>query len=107
MPNQAVADDEHVVSLAEGHVAVRRLESIRAGARMHGFPLQNIFRRDGVELRFDDRIAALIAVYILSGIDGRPDPENTLIRILQRGLRGKGRDDGERGGGEPEGGSVE
>ena len=65
--------DEHSVFLAELDVTIRRLEVIRFWACMHGVPLQNIFRADGIELGFDEfRFPGIIPIELGSG-EGRAD----------------------------------
>jgi len=49
-----VADDEHVVLFAKGNVAIGRFKIERIGFWMDGFPFENVFGADGVELRFDE-----------------------------------------------------
>ena len=84
MPDQVVADNEHVILLAEGDVLVGNGEVISVRLRMDAFPLEAVFGRDGVELRFDDGVAARVLAGDLRSVDRRADDKVTLISIFQR-----------------------
>ncbi len=102
VPNQRVSHDEHVVLLAECYIAVRRVEGIDIGTGMDELPFQNIFRRDGVELRLHDGGAAGIAFLELRLIESRADMEIFLEYIFQCGcLRMGRRAGGQKGGQRP------
>ena len=94
MPDQAVADDEHPVLLAERDVTIGRREVEAVGARVQRFPLERVLRADAVELRRDDGVAARVALFELRLIHRHPDSEHPFIGPLQRGglaLRHRGR----------------
>ena len=85
MPDEAMADDEHLVLLAEGDVAVGRLPVVLIGLGMHELPLQIVLRRGRVEVLRGEggRIG------VLAG-DQRPvqsaaDQERVLEHVFQRG----------------------
>src|SRR5205807_6036823 len=106
VPQQRMPNDEHVVFLAERHIAIRRGEIVSVRRGMNQSPLQNIFRCNGVELRFDDRQRARIFFEDLPAIEGRADQKVILESVFQarpslrvRRLR-KGDTEEERGGDE-------
>src|SRR5208282_4625019 len=78
VPDQIVTHDKHVVLLAKGDILIGKIESILAGLRMNPLPLKDILRRNGVELRFDESIAALILSGDLRLVDGGADDEVAL-----------------------------
>jgi hypothetical protein len=93
MPNQVVANDKHLVFLAEGNVLVRNSKVVLVGVRMNVLPLKAILRRDGIELRRKDCIAARILSGDLSRIDRRADHEVAAIRVFERrGSLSRGRE---------------
>jgi hypothetical protein len=53
MPDQSASNDEHVVFLAEGRVAVSRGKFIFVGLGMNTRPFQGIFRSNGIEALFN------------------------------------------------------
>ena len=54
MPDETVTDDEHLVLLAEGDIAVSRLPVVLVGLRMDELPLQIVFRGDRAEMLLGD-----------------------------------------------------
>jgi hypothetical protein len=79
-----VTDDEHVVSFAEGNVAVRKIEGIPIGLGVNALPLKDIFRRDGVELRSENGVSKRIAASDLAFVDGGTDVKQSSIRTFER-----------------------
>ena len=59
---------------------------------MDALPLEHVFRRDGVELGFDEGVRALILPGDLRLVHGRADDEVALEGLLQRSgsMRGSG-----------------
>ena len=76
VPDQIVADDEHVVLFAEGDVLVGNGEVVLIRLRMNVLPFKAVFGRDGVELRFNDGIAARILAGNLRGVNGSADEKS-------------------------------
>ena len=85
VPNQAVADDEHMILFAELDILVGQLEGIDAGPGMNALPFEDVFRSDGAELAGDESRAADIGPSELAGIESCADHEVALIGLLQRG----------------------
>ncbi len=84
VPDQRVADDRHVVGFAERNIPIAGVEIKRVRARVDDFPLEHVFRRNGIELRLNDGIAALISVGKLAGIDGHAHEEIVFEGFLER-----------------------
>ncbi|MEI9967713.1 MAG: hypothetical protein WDM87_03450 [Terracidiphilus sp.] len=84
MPNQIVPHDKHVVLLAERDIFVSQIERVLAGLGVDVHPLERVFRRDGVELRFDQIVFTLILPGDLSLINSCADDEITFESQLQR-----------------------
>ena len=84
MPHQAMGYGEHVVLLPEGHVPIGQSEIVGIRLGMDAFPLESIFRRDGVELRLDDRIPAAILARDLGGADCRANQKVAPVGLFQR-----------------------
>jgi len=82
VPDQIVAYDEHVVLLAEGNVFIRQVERVVVGRGMDERPLEDVFRRDGVELRGEEGIGAGVAAGDLGFVNGRADVKQTAISAL-------------------------
>ncbi len=68
MPHQIVAENKHVVLLAESNVAICRIEVKFVRLRMNLLPLKQVFWRDCVEL-LDDKFKRLwlIAHHLVCG----------------------------------------
>ena len=71
------------MGLSEIYILVQSVESVGIGLRMNGFPFQNVFRGNRVEIGFDDAIAAGILAGKLSLIDGNANGKVPLERILE------------------------
>ena len=84
MPNQRVANGVHIVRLAELNVTIRPGEIVLSWLWVDGFPLQNIFRGNGVKLRLDNRSTALIFLEELRLVDRDTDEKIVFIGVLQR-----------------------
>ena len=82
MPN-----DEHVVFLAECDIAIRRGEIVFVRRGMDQAPLQNIFRRNGIELRDDERRHSRVLFKDVTPVERRANHENVFESFLQRRLR--------------------
>lgn len=91
VPEQIVPDDKHLVLFAECDVLIGQAEVVLARLRMDDFPLQYVFRRDRVELRFNECVATRIRARNLRRIDRRADNEVSLVRLFQRCRRRLGR----------------
>jgi hypothetical protein len=85
MPDKAMADDEHVILLAELDILVGQLEVIDIRPGMNALPLEDVFRCDGVELAGDNGRAAGIGPGELRGIDGCANQKVAPIGVLERG----------------------
>lgn len=60
MPNESMAHDEHAVLLAKLDKAIGSRKIVASRFGMDQRPLQNVFRRDRVEVRAHDRGATRI-----------------------------------------------
>ncbi len=83
VPYQVVADDEHLVLLAEGNVLVGRSEIVAVHPGMDHFPLHDVLGTDGVELRGDDPGGAGILLFKLALIERCADAEEALEGVFQ------------------------
>jgi hypothetical protein len=86
VPNQGVADDEHPVLPPKFHITVRRRKVVPVRLRMNGFPFQNIFRTDGVELRLDERSLGGFSAGALRFIECRADEKVVFEDFFEGGL---------------------
>ena len=79
VPNERVPDDVHVVLLAELDEGVGRLEviAIRAFPRMDELPLQVVFRRNLVELLFNERMS-----FFTTSFPRRPAAPVAMLRLM-------------------------
>ena len=84
VPHQAMANNEHFVLLAEGDVAVGRVEIVAVRTRVYGLPLEPVLGADGAKLRRDDGVTARVAFLELGRVQGSPDSEDVLMGSLER-----------------------
>ena len=98
VPDERVADHLHLILLAEGDELVGGLEVEGAGFGVDDFPLQDVFRGDGVELRGDQGGRGSILFgklrLIQRGSDAEVGGEGGLEGLLGR-QRGAGDKQGE------------
>src|SRR5664279_1247278 len=85
MPDERVANDEHLVLRAEFNVAVARLEIIAIVTRpgVNGFPFENILRRDGIELCLDESNTVGVLAGDLPCIDCHANLEVVFVSDLE------------------------
>ena len=84
MPHQRVADDGHLVSLAERHIRVGPFKRVYAGPRVYHLPLQVVFGRRGVELRCGDDRAEPVGSGDGGTAERRADQKVLRKNLLQR-----------------------
>jgi hypothetical protein len=80
-----MANDEHVILFAEVNILVGQLEVVLVRAGVNALPLENIFWRDGVELRGEEFISARIGAHDLAFVNGSANVEKAFIRAFERG----------------------
>jgi hypothetical protein len=68
---------------AEVNILVGQTEIVSAGLGMNPFPFERIFRGDGIELRLNEGVAALILPGDLRLVDRRSDDEVAFESLLQ------------------------
>ena len=86
VPDQIVADDEHVISQTKLDVTIRRPKIVAVRFGMDGFPFQNIFRADGIELFLDERRLPGVLSGELRFVQSRADEKIVFEGFFQRGL---------------------
>ena len=84
VPDQRVADDEHLVGFPKSHVAVRIFKIKMPGGGMDLLPFQIVFGCDGIEMRFDQGRFCLIRLIKLGFVQRRPDVEVIFKNVFQR-----------------------
>ncbi len=83
MPNECMANDEHAVLLAKLDKTIWSREIIATRFGMDEGPLQNIFRRDRIEMRAHDRHAARILLEDLAPVQCGADHKVVFKNIFQ------------------------
>ena len=87
MPDQGVAHNEHAVSAAKLHIAIRRPEVITIQLGVNEAPFQDVLGSDRVELISNQRRLTTLFSGKLQLIQGRPDEKMILVGILESDLR--------------------
>src|ERR1051325_1914845 len=54
VPDQCVTDNEHIVVLTKGDITIGGFEVVGIRPGMNGFPFEDVFRGNGIELSFDE-----------------------------------------------------
>ncbi len=89
MPDERMSDDEHPALFAKLNQTIGSSKVVFIRVRMNKRPLQNVFRRDAVEMSVDDLHTAFIFLEDLTPVQSRTNHEVVLKNILQRSvLRG-------------------
>ena len=87
VPDECVADDEHLVAQTKVHILIRQREIVLPRQRMDIFPLQNIFGADGVELRLDDGGFHSVGFPELRWVQRRANEKIIFENVFQRWFR--------------------
>ena len=83
MPDKCMAHDEHAVLFAKLDKTIRRRKIVPARFRMDQRPLQNVFRRDRIEVGRYDLSATRVFFEDLAPIKCGADLEIVLEDVLQ------------------------
>ena len=84
VPDERVADDEHLLPLAERDERVAGAEVVDARLRIDERRLEEVVRRDRVELADDERLRRRVGADRRGRVDGDAELECVAVGILQR-----------------------